>query len=72
MKSPEEPTWIACLTPPGQAALSTLGLHGPRAGRRCEPSFVFAPAVNCPRKPHSDASGWADSVTRSPMRWSSP
>jgi tRNA modification GTPase len=25
------PTWVACLTGPGQAALATLGLHGPRA-----------------------------------------
>ncbi len=25
------PTWIACLTPPGQSALATLGLYGPRA-----------------------------------------
>jgi tRNA modification GTPase len=29
--SPEVPTWIACLSPPGQAALATLGLYGPRA-----------------------------------------
>jgi len=28
---PEKPTWIACLTPPGQSALATLGLYGPRA-----------------------------------------
>jgi tRNA modification GTPase len=28
---PEPPTWIACLTPPGQSALATLGLYGPRA-----------------------------------------
>jgi tRNA modification GTPase len=27
----EMPTWIACLTPPGQSALATLGLYGPRA-----------------------------------------
>jgi tRNA modification GTPase len=27
----ESPTWIACLTPPGQSALATLGLYGPRA-----------------------------------------
>jgi tRNA modification GTPase len=27
----DHPTWIACLTPPGQAALATLGLHGPCA-----------------------------------------
>jgi tRNA modification GTPase len=27
----ETPTWIACLTPPGQSALATLGLCGPRA-----------------------------------------
>lgn len=31
MTTPETPTWIACLTPPGQSALATLGLHGPRA-----------------------------------------
>lgn len=31
MTSPEMPTWIACLTPPGQSALATLGLYGPRA-----------------------------------------
>jgi tRNA modification GTPase len=29
--SHETPTWIACLTPPGQAALATLGIYGPRA-----------------------------------------
>jgi tRNA modification GTPase len=28
---PEPPTWVACLTPPGQGALATLGLWGPRA-----------------------------------------
>ncbi len=31
MNSPEMPTWIACLTPPGQSALATLGLYGPRS-----------------------------------------
>lgn len=31
MTAPESPTWIACLTPPGQSALATLGLYGPRA-----------------------------------------
>ncbi len=31
MNPPETPTWIACLTPPGQSALATLGLYGPRA-----------------------------------------
>jgi tRNA modification GTPase len=31
VNSPEMPTWIACLTPPGQSALATLGLYGPRA-----------------------------------------
>lgn len=31
MNSPGMPTWIACLTPPGQSALATLGLYGPRA-----------------------------------------
>lgn len=31
MIAPETPTWIACLTPPGQSALATLGLYGPRA-----------------------------------------
>lgn len=27
----ERPTLAACLTPPGQSALATIGLHGPRA-----------------------------------------
>jgi tRNA modification GTPase len=27
----ETATWIACLTPPGQSALATLGVYGPRA-----------------------------------------
>ncbi len=27
----EEQTWVACLTPPGRAAIATLALHGPRA-----------------------------------------
>ncbi|HTU91128.1 MAG TPA: GTPase [Gemmataceae bacterium] len=31
MNAPEIPTWIACLTTPGQSALATLGLYGPRA-----------------------------------------
>ena len=31
MNAPERPSWIACLTPPGQSALATLGLYGPRA-----------------------------------------
>lgn len=31
MTSPITPAWLACLTPPGQAALATLGLYGPRA-----------------------------------------
>ncbi len=31
MIAEETPTWIACLTPPGQSALATLGLYGPRA-----------------------------------------
>jgi tRNA modification GTPase len=29
--TPPVPTRVACLTPPGQAALATLGVHGPRA-----------------------------------------
>jgi tRNA modification GTPase len=29
--TPQIATWIACLTPPGQAALATLGVVGPRA-----------------------------------------
>ncbi len=31
MSESEKPTWIACLTPPGQSALATLGIYGPRA-----------------------------------------
>lgn len=31
MNAPEMPTWIACLTSPGQSALATLALYGPRA-----------------------------------------
>jgi tRNA modification GTPase len=29
--NPATPTWLACLTPPGQSALATLGLYGPGA-----------------------------------------
>ncbi len=29
--TPSAPTRVACLTPPGQAALAVLGVHGPRA-----------------------------------------
>jgi tRNA modification GTPase len=29
--TPPAPTRVACLTPPGQAALAVLGVHGPRA-----------------------------------------
>lgn len=31
MNAPEMQTWIACLTPPGQSALASLALYGPRA-----------------------------------------
>lgn len=31
MNRGETSTWISCLTPPGQSALATLGLYGPRA-----------------------------------------
>jgi tRNA modification GTPase len=31
VNAPQTPTWIACLTPPGQSALATLGVYGPRA-----------------------------------------
>jgi tRNA modification GTPase len=38
--SPDEPaTWVACLTPPGQGALATLGVYGPRAWEAARAAF---------------------------------
>jgi len=51
VKSPEEPNWIACLTPPGQAALSTLGLHGPRAWEALRAVFRCRSGSELPAEP---------------------
>jgi tRNA modification GTPase len=46
-----EPTWIACLTPPGQAALSTLGLNGPRAWEALRAVFSLHCGSELPEGP---------------------
>ncbi|MGH7171520.1 MAG: GTPase [Gemmataceae bacterium] len=51
MTSPETPTWIACLTPPGQSALATLGLHGPRAWEALRKVFRRRSGEELPESP---------------------
>jgi tRNA modification GTPase len=49
----ETPTWIACLTPPGQAALATLGLHGPRAWEAVRQVFRLRSGSELPVTPNA-------------------
>ncbi len=51
MNAEETPTWIACLTPPGQAALATLGLHGPRAWETVRQVFRLRSGGELPAAP---------------------
>ncbi|MHB1423601.1 MAG: GTPase [Gemmataceae bacterium] len=53
MTDPEIPTWIACLTPPGQAALATLGLYGPRAWEAVRKVFRQRSGGELAEKPES-------------------
>lgn len=53
MTSQEIPTWIACLTPPGQAALATLGLYGPRAWEMLRKLFRRRSGDELPEAPIS-------------------
>jgi tRNA modification GTPase len=47
----EAATWIACLTPPGQAALATLGLYGPRAWETLRRLFRLHSGGELPNTP---------------------
>jgi tRNA modification GTPase len=47
----EAATWIACLTPPGQAALATLGLYGPRAWETLRKLFRLHSGGELPNTP---------------------
>jgi tRNA modification GTPase len=47
----ETPTWIACLTPPGQSALATLGIYGPRAWRALRELFSRRPGGELAEEP---------------------
>jgi tRNA modification GTPase len=47
----DKATWIACLTPPGQAALATLGLHGPRAWEALRELFHLRSGAELPAAP---------------------
>jgi tRNA modification GTPase len=47
----EHPTCIACLTPPGQAALATLGLHGPNAWEAVRQVFRLRSGSELPAAP---------------------
>jgi tRNA modification GTPase len=49
----EMPTWIACLTPPGQSALATLGLYGPRAWEALRKVFRRRSGGELPASPMS-------------------
>jgi len=51
VNSPDTPTWIACLTPPGQSALATLGVYGPRAWGALRMLFRRRSAEELPEKP---------------------
>lgn len=51
MSSQETPTWIASLTPPGQAALATLALHGPRAWPALRSVFRLRSGSELPAAP---------------------
>jgi tRNA modification GTPase len=47
----EAPTWVACLTPPGQAALATLGLLGPRSWEALRSVFRLRSGSELSRQP---------------------
>jgi tRNA modification GTPase len=47
----ETPTWLSCLTPPGQAALATLGLYGPRAWEALRSVFRLRSGGELPAAP---------------------
>jgi tRNA modification GTPase len=47
----EATTWIACLTPPGQAALATLGLQGPAAWETLRSVFRLRSGAELPVEP---------------------
>ena len=51
MSESETPTWIACLTPPGQSALATLGLYGPRAWEALRKLFRRRSGSELPQAP---------------------
>jgi tRNA modification GTPase len=46
------PTYVACLTPPGAAAIATVGLYGPDAWRLVQPLFRPRHPQSAIRKPH--------------------
>jgi tRNA modification GTPase len=45
--------WIACLTPPGQAAIATLAVHGPQAWQIVRPLFRPQSGASLPENPLS-------------------
>lgn len=51
MTTHETQTWIACLTPPGQSALATLGLYGPRAWEALRSVFRRRSGDELPESP---------------------
>lgn len=51
MTTHAEPTWIACLTPPGQSALATLGLYGPCAWEALRHVFRRRSGAELPASP---------------------
>ncbi|HWG41974.1 MAG TPA: GTPase [Gemmataceae bacterium] len=53
MSVSETTTWIACLTPPGQAALATLGLYGPRAWETLRTLFRLRSGGELPATPEA-------------------
>jgi tRNA modification GTPase len=49
--TPQEPTLVACLTPVGQGALATLGLHGPQAWTVARQLFRPRSGAELPARP---------------------
>src|SRR5437868_5180402 len=70
MSEPGPVTWVARLTPPGQGALATLGLYGPRAWAVLR--AVFRPRVGAlPAEPGAGARRRA-CWTSARGRWTGP
>ena len=64
----ENETLVSCLTPPGQGAVATLAVDGPRAGRWCARYSTPAPEWNRRLLRLRDASCWDGWAAKSAMK----